>query len=59
MVTPRISVERTHGVHRGWVQFLAAHNCNPSYLGGKDRENHRLRPAQGKSETPFQPVCLV
>jgi hypothetical protein len=25
---------------------LVAHACNPSYSGGKDQEDHSLRPAQ-------------
>jgi hypothetical protein len=25
--------------------MLVAHACNPSYLGGRDREGHGLRPA--------------
>jgi hypothetical protein len=27
-------------------QALVAHACNPSYSGGKDQEDHGLRPAQ-------------
>jgi hypothetical protein len=30
-----------------WV--LVAHACNPSYSGGRDQENHGLKPAQAKS----------
>jgi hypothetical protein len=26
--------------------------CSPSYLGGKDQEDHSSRPTQAKSETP-------
>jgi hypothetical protein len=27
-------------------QALVAHACNPSYLGGRDQEDYRLRPAR-------------
>jgi hypothetical protein len=26
-----------------------AHSCNPSYLGGKDQEDHSSKPAQANS----------
>jgi hypothetical protein len=29
--------------------WLVAHACNPNYLGGRDQENHSLRPAQANS----------
>jgi hypothetical protein len=29
-----------------WV--LVAHTCNPSYSGGRDQEDHGLKPALGK-----------
>jgi hypothetical protein len=28
---------------------MVMHVCNPSYLGGRDQEDHVLRPAVGKS----------
>jgi hypothetical protein len=31
-----------------------AHICNPSYLGGRDQEDHSLRPVQAKSKTLTQ-----
>jgi hypothetical protein len=30
-----------------WV--LVAHNCNPSYSGSRDQEDHSLRPALANS----------
>jgi hypothetical protein len=27
---------------------MVAHACNPSYLGGRDQEDHGLKPAPGK-----------
>jgi hypothetical protein len=31
---------------QGWV--LMAHACNPSYLGGRDQEDHGLKSAKAK-----------
>jgi hypothetical protein len=28
-------------------QALVAHTCNPSYSGGRDQEDHSLKPTQG------------
>jgi hypothetical protein len=28
---------------------LVAHACDPSYSGGRDQEDHGLKPAQGNS----------
>jgi hypothetical protein len=36
---------------RSWV--LVAYTCNPSYLGGRDQEDHSLKPA-GVGETLSQ-----
>jgi hypothetical protein len=36
----------------GWTQ--EAYICNPSYSGGRDQEDHGLRPAQIKSKTLSQ-----
>jgi hypothetical protein len=30
-------------------QALVAHTCNPSYSGGRDQQDHGLKPAQGNS----------
>jgi hypothetical protein len=30
-------------------QALLAHTCNPSYSGGRDQENHSLKPEQESS----------
>jgi hypothetical protein len=30
-------------------QAVVAHNCNPSYLGGRDQEDHIWKPAQANS----------
>jgi hypothetical protein len=36
---------------------MVAPACNPNYLGGKDQEDHNLRPAQQNIiETPSQPI---
>jgi hypothetical protein len=32
-----------------YSQVLMAHACNPSYLGGRDQEDHGSRPAWAKS----------
>jgi hypothetical protein len=32
---------------KGWA--LLAHTCNPSYLGGRDQENHGLKLAWANS----------
>jgi hypothetical protein len=39
------------GIFKNAVQGLSAvaHFCNPSYLGGRDYEEGRVRPAYGKS----------
>jgi hypothetical protein len=29
--------------------LLVAYDCNPSYLGGRDQENHGTRPARANS----------
>jgi hypothetical protein len=35
-----------------------AHSCNPSYLGGKNQEDHNLKSTQAKIlETPCQPMA--
>jgi hypothetical protein len=31
----------------GWA--LVAHTCNPSYSGGRDQEDHNLKPGQANS----------
>jgi hypothetical protein len=33
---------------RSWT-LLVAHACNPSHSGGRDQENHGLKPAQANS----------
>jgi hypothetical protein len=46
-------------------QALVAHACNPSYSGGRDREDCGLKPAQANSsarpylEKPFTKIGLV
>jgi hypothetical protein len=36
-------------------QALVAHACNPSYSGGRDEEDHGLRPARANSlQDPIQ-----
>jgi hypothetical protein len=35
---------------RNGNQALVAHTCNPSYLGGRDQEDHGLRPARAKKK---------
>jgi hypothetical protein len=30
-------------------QALVAHTCNPSYSGGRDQEDHSLKPARANS----------
>jgi hypothetical protein len=34
---------------------LVAHACNPSYSGGRDQEDHGLKPVQGNSsrDSPY------
>jgi hypothetical protein len=32
-----------------WSWVLVAHTCNPSYSGGRDQEDHSLRPALANS----------
>jgi hypothetical protein len=42
-----------------------AHTCNPSYSGGRDQDDHGLKPAQANSsarpyhEKPFTKIGLV
>jgi hypothetical protein len=33
---------------------LVTHTCNPSYLGGRDKEDDGWRPALAKNKTLFQ-----
>jgi hypothetical protein len=35
---------------------VVAHICNPSYSGGRDRNDHDLRPAQANSKNPSQSI---
>jgi hypothetical protein len=32
-----------------WSWAPVAHACNPSYLGGRDQEDHGLKPAQANN----------
>jgi hypothetical protein len=46
-------------------QVLVAHACNPSYSGGRDKEDHGSKPAQANSsrdpisKNPSQKIGLV
>jgi hypothetical protein len=51
-------------------QVLVAHTCNPSYSGGRDQEDHSLKPARANSshdsilkiphaKKGWQSICLV
>jgi hypothetical protein len=45
-------------------QVLVAHACNPSYSGGRDQEDHGLKPIWANSshdhlEKPFTKIGLV
>jgi hypothetical protein len=35
-------------------QVLVAHDCNPSYLGGRDQEDHSLKPDTLSQKYPTQ-----
>jgi hypothetical protein len=37
---------------------VVVHTCNPSYSGGRDQEDHDLRPTSAKKlgGTPSQPI---
>jgi hypothetical protein len=38
---------------------LVAHACSPSYSGGKDQENHSLKPAETPTENRAGGVAQV
>jgi hypothetical protein len=42
-------VEKKHSQCMPTCQVLVNHTCNPCYLGGRDGENHSLKPAQANS----------
>jgi hypothetical protein len=33
--------------------MLVVYTCNPSYLGGRDQEDHSLKPAQATKARPY------
>jgi hypothetical protein len=43
------TIPRNVRITCGWV--LVAHDCNPSYSGSRDQEDHGLKPALSKQIT--------
>jgi hypothetical protein len=52
---------KTINLQRGkvcWV--LVAHTCNPSYSGGRNQEDHGLKPAQANSSRdPISKILIT